>query len=74
MLKYTYLGLGFVAQDLLDLREHVWRQLRDDIERLQVIDDLLGPRRAEDNGARVRVDRDPRESKMGHRAAELWNG
>ena len=67
----TYLWRGLVAQDLLDLLEYLGRELRDNLERAQVVDDLLRLRRAEDDRARVRVRRDPRERELAHAAPEL---
>lgn len=47
------------------------RELRDDIERLEVVEDLLGARGTEDDGGGVRVDGDPRERKVRHCAVEF---
>lgn len=67
----AHLGRGLVAQDRVDLVEDVGRELREDLERLEVIEHLLGLRRAEDDGARRREARDPRERELRGRAPEL---
>ena len=67
----TYPGLGLVVQNLLDLLEDFGCQLRDDLQRLQVVKDLFGLGCAEDNGARIRAGRNPRQRKLIDAAPEL---
>jgi hypothetical protein len=61
-----------VPQDRLDLLEHLRRQLRDDLDRFEVVEQLVDVRRAEDHRRRVRVPRDPGQRKVADLAAEFW--
>ncbi len=69
--KQTYEGRGFVVQDLLDLLEDLRGELRDNLQRLEVVNDLLGLRRAEDDGARVRFNCQPGQREMVNLASEF---
>ena len=70
----THPGLGLIARDFVDSREDLGRELGDDLERLEVLEQLLGLRGPKDDGRRVRVARDPRERELGHSTAELCVG
>lgn len=68
----TYLGPRFVLEDCLnalyDLRGKLWNNL----DRLKIINDLLGTRRAEDDRARVRLLRNPCKSEMPDLTAKFY--
>ena len=49
------------------------RELGHELERLEVLEQLLGLRRAEDDRRRVRVPRDPRKCELRRRAPQLWS-
>ncbi len=53
------LRLGLVCQDRLDALNHLIRQLRQDVQRGHVFDHLLGPGRAGDHGADIRIQQAP---------------
>lgn len=67
----THHRLRLVLQDPVDLFQDLWRELGDDVEGLQVVDDLLRLRGTEDDSARVRVRREPRQGEVRYRAAQL---
>lgn len=67
----AYLWRGLVVQDGFDLLQHSGSEFRDDLERLEVVEHLLGLRCAKDDGAGLRLPRDPRKGKLGSVAAEL---
>jgi len=52
-------GNRFIIQDLLNLLQHFWSQFRNDFNSLEVFGDLLGFRRAKNDGGSVGVLRDP---------------
>ena len=58
-------GRGFVVEDLLDLVHEVGGDLLGQLEGLAVVLDLLRLGGAEDDGARVRLLRDPGEGELG---------
>ena len=62
----------FVLQNIFDLLQNRRRKLRDNLQGLQILQDLFGPRRAEDDRARVGIDCDPRKGKLRDSAAELY--
>lgn len=59
----TYIGFRFIIQNLLNLVQHFWSQFRNDFNSLEVFRDLLGFRRAKNDGGSVRVLRNPCQSK-----------
>lgn len=63
-----------VVQDVLDQLHDVGRQLGQDVQRLQVVDDLLGLGSTEDTGGDVFVLDDPGQGQVGHGAAERLFG
>ena len=66
-----YLRFGFVAQYFLYFRKYLGCQLWNDLERLEVVDDLFWLRCAEDDRARVRLDCNPCECKVGYLTTEF---
>lgn len=68
----TYVGRGAVIEDLLDSREYLRRELGDDLERLKVVDDLLGFARTENNSRCGRLDCKPRKCEMGDLAVQFY--
>lgn len=67
----TYHGRRLRLYDLLDLLKHRRRELGDNVECLEVINDLIRPGCAEDDSGRVLFNRDPRKSEVGDSAPEL---
>lgn len=61
----------FVAQNLLNLRKYLGCQFRDDLERLQVVDHLLGFGCAKDDRACVRLLCDPSKGEVRDFAAKF---
>lgn len=60
-----------VLEDVVDFVHNLGSEFRDDVERLEVIDDLFLLGSAEDAGRHVRVLDDPCSCKLAHRATEL---
>ena len=58
---FTHQWSGLVLQDLVDLRQDVRRELRQDLDSLEVFDDLLRLRSAENDRGGVGVARNPSE-------------
>lgn len=69
----TYDWRGLVTQDIVQLLEHLWCQLRQDLERLQVVEHLVGVARAKDDGRCLRLGRQPCKGEMGQFAAQFCN-
>ena len=69
--KAANLGLRFVAKDHFNAVHDVWGKLWDDLERLEVVEHLLGPARAEDDRRCVLERAEPREREVLHLAVEL---
>lgn len=67
----AYLRLRLVAQDLVNLLDDLRSQFGNDLECLQVVENLLGFRRAQDDCAGAGIPRNPCQSKLGGVAAEL---
>src|SRR6202158_2634640 len=59
------------ADDRIDLRHDVSAQVRYDVERLHVLDDLRRTARSGDDAADVRVLQAPCKRKLRHRAAQI---
>ena len=57
------MGIRFIIQDLVNLMHHFGSQFRNDVNGLEVFGDLLRFRRAKNDGGRVRVLRNPCQSK-----------
>ena len=66
-----HLRLRFVIQNLLDLVQDFRSQLRENLERFEVIDDLLGPRSAQDDSASVGLLGYPGEGEVMQLATEF---
>ena len=57
----THQWSGLVLQDFVDLRQDLRRELRQDLDSLEIFDDLLRLRGAEDDRGGVGVTRNPSE-------------
>lgn len=68
----TYLSSGLVVKDRLDLRLHLGRELGQDLERLEVVEDLLGFARTEDDRRRGRLRREPGECEVRDLAVQFY--
>jgi len=63
-----------VLQDVLDLCQDLRRELRQNLNGLQIILQLLHARSAEDDGARMRRSSNPSQGKVSNGAAEFFLG
>lgn len=70
-MEATHHTSGLRTYDLVDLLQDLRSQLRDDLQGLQVVHNLLRLRCAEDDCGCVRVPRDPCECEVRDLATEL---
>ena len=71
-IKNTHSNLRRIPQNLLNPLQNLRRQFRDHLKRLEVLRDLLRTRRAENDGGRVGVLRDPCEGEGAHGRVEFY--
>ena len=67
----TYHRRRLRADDCLHFLQHLWRELRQNLEGFKVIQHLLGLARAEDDRRRVLLRAQPREREVLHLAVAL---